>query len=94
MNTAVKKNSVFGAATKLLLGGFFLVAVLLPLLQMLFKLGDADLAELFSDGKVAGAIGHSLLVSSVSTGIAILLALLPRMPSSAARYGARPFSVC
>ena len=76
MNSAVKKNGIFGAATKLLLGGFFLVAVLLPLIRMLLKLGDADFAKIFADGKVVTALGHSVLVSSVSTVLAIVLALL------------------
>lgn len=72
--TSGKKINVFGAGTKLLLGCFFLIAVVLPLIQMLLNLGNADFSDIFANDTVGTAIGHSVLVSLTATVFAIALA--------------------
>lgn len=74
MTPTGKKESVFSLGTKLLLGAFFVIAVILPLVQMLLNLGNADLGKVFADGKVTKALGHSVIVSLTATVFAILLA--------------------
>jgi iron(III) transport system permease protein len=64
------------SAVQLLLGAFFLVAVILPLIRMLMNLGSVDVgAILLSDG-FRQALINSLTVSALSTVFAVALATL------------------
>lgn len=74
MTPTRKKESVFSAGTKLLLGVFFLVSVVLPLVQMLLNLGSTDVGKILSDDRVTTALSHSVVVSLTATLFAILLA--------------------
>ncbi|MEG2625270.1 MAG: ABC transporter permease subunit [Christensenella sp.] len=68
----LKKQKMTGV--KVLLIAFFAVAVLLPLIRMLFLMADVDVGALFSSEGFITALGNSLLVSLVSTLVSVGLA--------------------
>ena len=62
--------------TAVLLGCFFMVAVILPLLRMFAACLQADVGKIFANPLVAQGIVNSLCVSLTATTIAVTLALL------------------
>lgn len=66
-----KKGS---AAVKILLIVFFSIAVILPLIRMLFSLAKTDIIGMITSERFLVALGNSFFVSTVSTVISILLA--------------------
>lgn len=62
-------------ALKLLLGCFFLFAVILPLLRLVGYFAKADAAAILTKPLVADAIGRSVSVSLCAAGISVFLAL-------------------
>ncbi len=69
-----KEDSVF-QLIKLVLVCFFLVAVVLPLVQLLVHFGQVDMVKIFSKPIVPRAIGQSVLVSSCATIFSVGFAL-------------------
>lgn len=61
---------------KLLIGCFFLTAVILPLIQMLAGLKDADFGKIFSSPLVINGIINSVCVSLCATVISVILAFI------------------
>lgn len=61
---------------KLLIGCFFLTAVILPLFQLLIKLKDADFEKIFSNSLVPTSILNSVCVSLCATAISVALAFV------------------
>lgn len=68
-----RKNFKIGGV-KLLIGCFFLVAVILPLLRLLVGLKDADLGKIFSNSLVTNGIVNSVCVSLCATAISVAVA--------------------
>ncbi len=67
------KNKMLNT-TKLLLGCFFVLAVILPLARVLANLAEADIAAIFNNPMTGRAVWHSVLVSLVSTVCSVALA--------------------
>ncbi len=59
---------------KLLVGCFFLVAVIYPLIQLLAGLKDADIGRVFSNELVTNSIVNSICVSLCATAVSVVLA--------------------
>ena len=72
----IKKHTLGVSATKLLVGAFFLTAVIFPLFNLLIKLKDANLAKIFSNPLVGRGVAHSALVSLTATLISVTLAFI------------------
>lgn len=72
----IKKRSLGRSASKLLVGAFFLTAVIFPLLSLLIKLKDANFGKIFSNPLVGSGIVHSILVSLTATAISVTLAFI------------------
>lgn len=72
----IKKHSPGISAAKLLVGAFFLTAVIFPLFSLLIKLKDADLKKIFSNPLVGSGVIHSVLVSLTATLISVTLAFI------------------
>ncbi len=72
----IKKRSLGTSASKLLVGAFFLTAVIFPLLSLLIKLKDANFQKIFSNPLVGSGIIHSVLVSLTATVISVTLAFI------------------
>lgn len=72
----IKKHTPGITATKLLVGAFFIAAVIFPLLSLLIKLKDADLKKIFSNPLVGKGVAHSVLVSLTATVISVTLAFI------------------
>ncbi len=70
-----RQRNVLTAASKLLVGVFFLVAVVLPLFNLLINLRNADFRKIFSNPLVGSGIIHSVLVSLCAAAISVALAL-------------------
>ena len=68
------RRHLFSTATTLILGLFFLVSVLLPLLFVMVNLGKADFPAIFRHPQTVPAIFNSLKVSLVATLFSIVLA--------------------
>lgn len=62
--------------TALLLGSFFLVAVILPLLRMFAACLRADVGKIFINPVVRAGIANSVCVALCATGLAVALAML------------------
>ncbi len=69
------KRNKWLSTTQLLLGCFFLAAVILPLIRIFVNLGDADVGEILSSPSTVSAILRSLSVSVVSTVFSVSLAM-------------------
>ena len=65
---------MFGIVTTLVLGSFFLVSVILPLISVMTNLKNADLRAIFSHPQTMPAILNSLKVTPVATVFSITLA--------------------
>lgn len=61
---------------KLLIGCFFLIAVIIPLFRLLLGLKDADFGKIFSNGLVASSIVNSVCVSLCATAVSVTLAFV------------------
>ena len=61
------RNRMFGIVTTLVLGSFFLVSVILPLISVMTNLKNADLRAIFSHPQTMPAILNSLKVTPVAT---------------------------
>ncbi|MDE6727658.1 MAG: ABC transporter permease subunit [Oscillospiraceae bacterium] len=72
----IKKHSFGISAAKLLVGAFFLTAVIFPLFNLLIKLKDANLKKIFSNPLVGSGVAHSVLVSLTATLISVTLAFI------------------
>jgi len=70
-----QKNGVLNM-TAVLLGCFFLVAVILPLLRMFAACAEADMATIFANPQVPRGIANSICVSLTATAVSVALALL------------------
>lgn len=70
-----QKNSVLNT-TRILLGCFFLAAVVLPLVRMFMRCRDADLQKIFSTPLVVRGMVNSVCVSLCATLLSVTLALL------------------
>ncbi|HBH94444.1 MAG TPA: phosphonate ABC transporter permease [Ruminococcaceae bacterium] len=70
-----RQRNVSITASKLLVGVFFLAAVVLPLFNLLVNLKDADFQKIFSNPAVGSGILHSALVSLCAAAISVVLAL-------------------
>ena len=68
------RHRLFSTTTTLILGLFFLVSVLLPLLFVMVNLGKADFPAIFRHPQTVPAIFNSLKVSLVATVFSIALA--------------------
>lgn len=75
-NKKSQSRNVFAGSTKLLLCCFFIAAVIIPLIRMLFNLKDADVAGILSSGATMTALINSLAVSLTATIIAIIIAAI------------------
>lgn len=62
--------------TAVLLGCFFLVAVILPLLRLFAGCLQADFSKIFANPLVPKSIANSIQVSLCATGVSVALALL------------------
>ena len=62
--------------TAVLLGCFFLVAVILPLLRLFAGCLQADFSKIFANPLVPKGIANSIQVSLCATGVSVALALL------------------
>lgn len=71
-----KKHSFGISAAKVLVGAFFLTAVIFPLFNLLIKLKDADFKKIFSSSLVTNGVIHSVLVSLTATLISVTLAFV------------------
>ena len=67
---------MFGIVTTLVLGSFFLVSVILPLISVMTNLKNADLRAIFSHPQTMPAILNSLKVTPVATVFSITLAFV------------------
>lgn len=72
----IKKHTPGITATKLLVGAFFVTAVLFPLFKLLYNLKDADFEKIFSNPMVGKGVGHSVVVSLTATVISVTLAFI------------------
>ena len=70
-----QKNKILNT-TKIIVGCFFLVTVILPIGALLTKLGNADIGKIFSNPMVPQAILNSVSVSLCATAISVSLAML------------------
>lgn len=75
-SNAYTRRRIYSTATMIVLGLFFLVSVLLPLITVMFNLRDADIPAIFSHPQTVPAILNSLKVSLVATLLSILLAFV------------------
>ena len=71
-----KRHTPGITATKLLVGAFFITAVIFPLFSLLVKLGDADFKKIFGNPLVGKGVIHSVLVSLTATLISVTLAFI------------------
>lgn len=60
---------------KLLIGCFFLISVILPLIRLLINCGQADIRKILSSPAVCRALMNSIAVSLCATLISVVLAL-------------------
>lgn len=72
----IKKRSLGVSSAKILVGVFFLAAVIFPLFSLLIKLKDADFKKIFSNPLVGSSVAHSVLVSLTATLISVTLAFI------------------
>ena len=72
----IKKNSPAISTAKILVGAFFLTAVIFPLFTLLIKLKDANFNKVFSNPLVGSGIVHSVLVALTATVISVTLAFV------------------
>lgn len=72
----IKKHTPGITAAKLLVGAFFLTAVIFPLFNLLINLKDADFEKIFSNPIVGKGVAHSVLVSLTATAISVTLAFI------------------
>lgn len=68
------RRRVFGTVTSVILGLFFLVSVLLPLIAVMTNLKNADWNAIFSHPQTVPAIWNSIKVSVTATLFSIVLA--------------------
>ncbi len=71
-----RRRHAFSTTTSILLFLFFGVSVLLPLLFLLFNLGQVDFRAVFSHSQTLPALWHSILVSLVATLVSVSIALV------------------
>lgn len=71
----IKQKNTTLRTVQILLGCFFIIAVVLPLIRMFTYIGRADIRDIFSKEIVRQAIGRSLLVSLTATAISVVLAM-------------------
>ena len=64
---------MYRTTTKILIGAFFVVAILLPLGRMLLNLGSVDLGAVLSNEGTQVAIKHSVIVSTVATILSLAI---------------------
>lgn len=76
MTSTIKKRSPGTSASKLLVGVFFLAAVIFPLFNLLIKLKDADFKKIFGNPLVGSSVLHSVVVSLTATLISVTLAFI------------------
>lgn len=76
MTSTIKKRSPGTSASKLLVGVFFLAAVIFPLFNLLIKLTDADLKKILGNPLVGSSVLHSVVVSLTATLISVTLAFV------------------
>lgn len=86
----IKKHSLGISTTKLLIGAFFLTAVIFPLFTLLVKLKDANLQKIFSNPLVGKGVVHSVLVSLTATLISVTLAFILAWCMSRTRAKLKP----
>lgn len=86
----IKKHSPGISATKLLVGAFFLTAVIFPLFTLLIKLKDANFKKIFSNPLVGSGVVHSVLVSLTATVISVTLAFILAWCMSRTRAKLKP----
>lgn len=86
----IKKHSLGISTTKLLIGAFFLTAVIFPLFTLLVKLKDANLQKIFSNPLVGRGVVNSVLVSLTATLISVTLAFILAWCMSRTRAKLKP----
>lgn len=86
----IKKRSGGITAAKLLVGVFFLTAVMFPLIRLLIGLKDANFEKIFSNPLVGSGVLHSVLVSLTATAISVTLAFMLAYCMSRTRAKLKP----
>lgn len=76
MTSTIKKRSPGTSSAKILVGVFFLTAVIFPLFSLLIKLKDADFKKIFANPLVGSSVRHSVVVSLTATLISVTLAFI------------------
>ena len=76
VTTSPIRRHAFSTVTSVVLGLFFLVSVLLPLISVMTNLRNADIPAIFSHPQTVPAIFNSVKVSLTATVLSIAVAFV------------------